>query len=67
MSMPRPGTLAALVLAACGEFEQARREVAVVRSLRPSYRLSDFFAAYHVTGDLRPRFVRAALQAGLQE
>jgi hypothetical protein len=49
--------LAALILAACGEIDRARREITVVRRLRPSYRVSDFFSAYHVTGDLRTRFV----------
>lgn len=58
--------LAALVLAACGELAQARREVRVVRSLRPSYRLRDFFSAYHVSSDMKARFQRAGLRIGLQ-
>jgi hypothetical protein len=36
--------LAALILAACGEIDRARREITVVRRLRPSYRVSDFFS-----------------------
>ncbi|GMG84513.1 adenylate cyclase [Paralimibaculum aggregatum] len=57
--------LAALVMAACGELADARREIAVVRTLRPSYRLGDFFCAYHVSGDLQSLFGRVAPRIGL--
>jgi DNA-binding SARP family transcriptional activator/TolB-like protein len=59
--------LATLVLAACGEVDQACSEIAVVRGLHPSYSLGDFFAAYHVAGDLRARFAEAGMQIGLHE
>jgi len=57
--------LAALVLAACGEVDRARSEIAVVQRLRPSYRLADFFAAYHVSGELTAQFNEAGLRIGL--
>jgi tetratricopeptide (TPR) repeat protein len=56
---------AALALGVAGKLEEASREVGVVRRLRPTYSIDDFFASYRVVGDDERAYRVAARQIGI--
>jgi TolB-like protein/DNA-binding winged helix-turn-helix (wHTH) protein len=57
--------LSALILAVAGKLEDALREVGVVRRLRPTYSIDDFFYSYRVVGNEECVLRAAARQIGI--
>ena len=57
--------LSALILAIAGKLEEALREVGVVRRLRPTYSIDDFFYSFRVVGNEERVFRVAARQIGI--
>jgi hypothetical protein len=55
----------ALILAIAGKLEDALREVAVVRRLRPNYTIDDFFSSYRVVGSEERAYRIAARRIGI--
>ena len=57
--------LSALILAVAGKLEDALREVGVVRRLRPTYTIDDFFCSYRVVGNEERVYRVAARHIGI--
>jgi hypothetical protein len=57
--------LSALILGVTGRLENALREVAVVRRLRPNYTIDDFFSSYRVVGSEERAYRIAARRIGI--
>jgi TolB-like protein/DNA-binding winged helix-turn-helix (wHTH) protein len=57
--------LSALVLAVAGKLDDALREVGIVRRLRPTYAIEDFFSSYRVVGSEERAYRIAARRIGL--
>jgi tetratricopeptide (TPR) repeat protein len=57
--------LSALILAIAGKLEEALREVGVVRRLRPTYSIDDFFYSFRVAGNEERVLRVAARQIGI--
>jgi hypothetical protein len=57
--------LAALILAVAGKLDEASREIGIVRRLRPTYSIDDFFTSYREFGDQGRAYRAAAKQLGI--
>ena len=57
--------LSALVLAVAGRLKHARRQVDIVRRLRPTYTMNDFLSSYRVLGSEQSAYRTAARRIGI--
>jgi TolB-like protein len=57
--------IAALILAAAGRLEESLREAGMIRKLRPTYSIDDFFSSFRVLSDQERAFRIAAKQIGI--